>query len=201
MPHVTLNARVRRTTLILEARFDEAARQLKSRARPSAARLRRHRRVSDYGGCMLNPEDTSRDAPLLAAINVAVDSAEAWVAREPKRAEAWSISAAPKAHGAAPRSPRSYLAAARDGKRIHDSCSSPSRSIRRSATRTSDWACIQLRCHRAARGAHPEHADVPPGGDLRGRLRDGQTRSKGCSSRRSRLSASSIYLWYEQSSL
>ncbi len=73
------------------------------------------------GGCCINPEDTSRDTALLNRINGAIAATEAWVAREPKRAEAWFYLGGAYGTRVLFRGMRGqYLSAARDGKRIHD---------------------------------------------------------------------------------
>ena len=81
---------VRAYELILDARFDAADRALKAACPPApqpACEI--VGAVNDYWRLLLNPEDTSGDAALMARINAAIASGEAWVAREPKRAEAW----------------------------------------------------------------------------------------------------------------
>ena len=77
--------------------------------------------VADYWRLLINPEDTSRDTALLNRINGAIVATEAWVAREPKRAEAWFYLGGAYGTRVLFRGMRGqYLSAARDGKRIHD---------------------------------------------------------------------------------
>ena len=108
--------------LVLAAAFDEAEQQLKSACPPAPKpACDVIGAVNDYWRLLLNPEETSRDAALLNRINAAIDSTEAWVAREPKRAEAWFYLGGAYGTRVLLRGHRGqYLAAARDGKRIHD---------------------------------------------------------------------------------
>jgi len=109
--------------LILDARFDEAERQLKSACPPAPQPgCSVIGAVGDYWRLLMNSEDTSRDPALLEKINGAIAATEAWVAREPKRAEAWFYLGGAYGTRVLFRGLRGqYLAAARDGKRIHDS--------------------------------------------------------------------------------
>ena len=109
--------------LILEARFDDAERQLATACPPAPGpACEVLAAVNDYWRLMLNPEDTTRDTALLARINAAIASGEAWVSREPKRAEAWFYLGGAYGTRVLLRGLRGqYLSAARDGKRIHDS--------------------------------------------------------------------------------
>jgi hypothetical protein len=79
--------------LILDARMDEAAQLLRTACgQPPAAPAvpcQVLQAVAAYWQLLSDPEDATRDATVLAKVNAAVASAEAWVAREPKRAEAW----------------------------------------------------------------------------------------------------------------
>ena len=109
--------------LILNARFDDAEGQLKSACPPAPQpACEVLGAVNDYWRLLLNPEDTSGDAALMARITAALSSGEAWVAREPKRAEAWFYLGGAYGTRVLLRGLRGqYLSAARDGKRIHDS--------------------------------------------------------------------------------
>ena len=108
--------------LILDARFDDGERQLKTACppapQPGCAVVGA---LADYWRLLINPEDTSRDTALLNRINGAIVATEAWVAREPKRAEAWFYLGGAYGTRVLFRGMRGqYLSAARDGKRIHD---------------------------------------------------------------------------------
>lgn len=109
--------------LILDARFDEAERQLQSACPPAPQPgCSVIGAVGDYWRLLMNSDDTGRDAALLERINGAIAATEAWVAREPKRAEAWFYLGGAYGTRVLFRGLRGqYLAAARDGKRIHDS--------------------------------------------------------------------------------
>ena len=108
--------------LILDARFDDGERQLKTACppapQPGCAVVGA---VADYWRLLINPEDTSPDTALLNRINGAISATEAWVAREPKRAEAWFYLGGAYGTRVLFRGLRGqYLSAARDGRRIHD---------------------------------------------------------------------------------
>jgi tetratricopeptide (TPR) repeat protein len=108
--------------LILDGRFDEGERQLKAACppapQPACAVIGA---VGDYWRLLIDPEDISRDTALLNRINGAIAATEAWVAREPKRAEAWFYLGGAYGTRVLVRGLRGqYLSAARDGKRIHD---------------------------------------------------------------------------------
>jgi tetratricopeptide (TPR) repeat protein len=116
--------------LILDARPDEAAQQItqacgapagRSGATPATACMVMQA-VSAYWQLLSNPDDTSRDAAVLAKTNAAIDSAEAWVVREPTRAEAWFYAGGAYGTRVLMRGMLrdEMLAAARDGRRIHD---------------------------------------------------------------------------------
>lgn len=109
--------------LILGARFDDAERQIASACPPAPGpACDVIGAVNDYWRLLIDPDDTSRDGALLQRINAAIVSTEAWVAREPKRAEAWFYLGGAYGTRVLLRGHRGqYLAAARDGKRIHDS--------------------------------------------------------------------------------
>ena len=107
---------------ILDARFDDVAREL-DKACPPAPRevCRVLDAVALWWQIQLNPLDLSLDQEFQQRINYAVASAETWTTREPLRAEAWFYLGG--AYGARVqwrvlRGER--LAAARDGKRIKD---------------------------------------------------------------------------------
>jgi tetratricopeptide (TPR) repeat protein len=189
--------------LILEARFDEAEQQLKSACPPApqpacdviAA-------VNDYWRLLLNPEDTSRDAALLARISVAIRSAEAWVAREPKRAEAWFYLGGAYGTRVLLRGLRGqYVAAARDGKRIHDSL-----RLAISLDPSLSDAYFGLGLYHYYAAIAPRAARILsmlmflPAGDRAGGLKEmEQTRSKGLLLRgEADYQLHLIYLWYEK---
>lgn len=189
--------------LILEARFDEAERQLKASCppapRPACDVLGA---VNDYWRLLLNPEDTSRDAALLERINAAIASTEAWVAREPKRAEAWFYLGGAYGTRVLFRGHRGqYLAAARDGKRIHDSL-----QLAISLDSSLGDAYFGLGLYHYYAAIAPRAARILsmlmflPGGDRAGGLREmEQTRSKGLLLRgEADYQLHLIYLWYER---
>ena len=189
--------------LILEARFDEAERQLKASCppapRPACDVLGA---VNDYWRLLLNPEDMSRDAVLLERINAAIASTEAWVAREPKRAEAWFYLGGAYGTRVLFRGHRGqYLAAARDGKRIHDSL-----QLAISLDSSLGDAYFGLGLYHYYAAIAPRAARILsmlmflPGGDRAGGLREmEQTRSKGLLLRgEADYQLHLIYLWYER---
>lgn len=191
--------------LILEAQFDEAERQLKASCppapRPACEVLGA---VNDYWRLLIDPEDTSRDGALLARINAAIASTEAWVAREPKRAEAWFYVGGAYGTRVLFRGQRGqYLAAARDGKRIHD-------SLRLAISLDSSLgdAYFGLGLYHYYAAIAPRAARILsmlmflPGGDRAGGLREmEQTRSKGLLLRgEADYQLHLIYLWYEKQS-
>jgi tetratricopeptide (TPR) repeat protein len=108
--------------LILDARFDEADQQLTQACGPAPPTgCEVLRAVSQYWQALFDPENTSHDQAVLARANTAISSAEAWVEREPKRAEAWFYLGGAYGTRVLLRDLRGQLfAAARDGKRIHD---------------------------------------------------------------------------------
>ncbi|HUP39987.1 MAG TPA: tetratricopeptide repeat protein [Vicinamibacterales bacterium] len=189
--------------LILAARFDEAEGQLKS-ACPPAPRPACDviGAVNDYWRLMLNPEETGRDAALLARINTAINAAEAWVVREPKRAEAWFYLGGAYGTRVLLRGHRGqYLAAARDGKRIHDSL-----QLAISLDPTIGDAYFGLGLYHYYAAIAPRAARILstlmflPGGDRAGGLKEmEQTRSKGLLLRgEADYQLHLIYLWYER---
>jgi tetratricopeptide (TPR) repeat protein len=189
--------------LILEARFDEAERQLKSACPPAPQPgCEVLKAVNDYWRLMMNPEDTSRDVALLDRINAAIVSTEAWVAREPKRAEAWFYLGGAYGTRVLLRSHRGqYLAAARDGKRIHDSL-----QLAISLDPSLGDAYFGLGLYHYYAAIAPRAARILsmlmflPGGDRAGGLKEmEQTRSKGMLLRgEADYQLHLIYLWYER---
>jgi tetratricopeptide (TPR) repeat protein len=189
--------------LILEARFNDAEFQLKSACPPAPQpACDVIGSVSDYWRLLLNPDDTSRDAALLARINTAIRSAESWVAREPKRAEAWFYLGGAYGTRVLLRGHRGqYLAAARDGKRIHD-------SLRLAITLDPSLAdaYFGLGLYHYYAAIAPRAARILsmlmflPGGDRAGGLKEmEQTRSKGMLLRgEADYQLHLIYLWYER---
>jgi tetratricopeptide (TPR) repeat protein len=189
--------------LILDGRFDEAERQLKTAcppAPPPACDV--IGAVNEYWRILLDPEDTSRDAQLLARINTAISSAEAWVAREPKRAEAWFYLGGAYGTRVQLRGHRGqYLAAARDGKRIHDAL-----QLAISLDPTMGDAYFGFGLYHYYAAIAPRAARILsmlmflPGGDRAGGLKEmEQTRSKGLLLRgEADYQLHLIYLWYEK---
>jgi tetratricopeptide (TPR) repeat protein len=189
--------------LILAAHFDEAAEQLKSACPPAPEpACEVVGAVNDYWRLLPNPEDTSRDAPLLERINAAIASTEAWVAREPKRAEAWFYLGGAYGTRVLLRGRRGeYLAAARDGKRIHDSL-----RLAISLDPSIGDAYFGLGLYHYYAAIAPRAARILrmlmflPGGDRAGGLEEmEQTRSKGLLLRgEADYQLHLIYLWYER---
>lgn len=189
--------------LILEARFDEAQQQLKS-ACPPAPRPACDviAAVSDYWRLLLDPDETGRDRALLERINAAIASAESWAAREPRRAEAWFYLGGAYGTRVLLRGHRGqYLAAARDGKRIHDSL-----RLATSLDPSLGDAYFGLGLYHYYAAIAPRAARILsmlmflPGGDRAGGLREmEQTRSKGLLLRgEADYQLHLIYLWYER---
>ena len=189
--------------LILDARFDEAERQITAACPPapppSCAVLKG---VNDYWRLLLDPEATTKDEALLTKINAAIASAEAWVAREPRRAEAWFYLGGSYGTRVLFRGHRGqYLAAARDGKRIHDSLQ---QAIKLDPTIGDAYFGLGLYHYYAA--IAPRAARILtmllflPGGDRAGGLKEmEQTRSKGLLLRgEADYQLHLIYLWYER---
>lgn len=189
--------------LILGARFDDAERQLKSSCPPAP-----HPAcdvigaVNDYWRLLLNPEDTSRDVALLARINAAISSTEAWVAREPRRAEAWFYLGGAYGTRVLLRGHRrQYLAAARDGKRIHDAL-----QLAITLDPSLGDAYFGLGLYHYYAAIAPRAARIIsmlmflPGGNRAGGLKEmEQTRSKGMLLRgEADYQLHLIYLWYEK---
>jgi tetratricopeptide (TPR) repeat protein len=189
--------------LILDARFAEAERQLKGTcppAPPTACAVLSA--VNDYWRLLQNPEDTSGDATLLKKINSSIESAEAWVAQDPKRAEAWFYLGGAYGTRVLLRGQRGqFLAAARDGKRIHDSLQ---QTIRLDQSIGDAYFGLGLYHYYAA--IAPRMARILsmllllPSGDRAGGLREmEQTRSKGILLRgEADYQLHLIYQWYER---
>lgn len=188
--------------LILDARFDEARRQLKQACGPApSTACEVIAAVSDYWQLLLDPERTSRDAALLAKINASIASGEAWVAREPKRGEAWFYLGGAYGTRVMLRGLRAqYLSAARDGKRIHDSLQM---AVKLDPTLQDAffglgiyhyYVAIAPRAVRVLRALL-----LLPGGNRAGGLREmEQTRSRGMLLRgEADYQLHLIYLWYE----
>ena len=194
---------VRVYELILEARFDEAERQLESACPPAPQTgCDVIGAVNDYWRLLLNPEDTSRDVALLERINAAIRSAEAWVAREPKRAEAWFYLGGAYGTRVLLRGHRrQYLSAARDGRRIHDSL-----QLAISLDPSLGDAYFGLGLYHYYAAIAPRAARILsrlmflPGGDRAGGLKEmEQTRSRGLLLRgEADYQLHLIYLWYER---
>ena len=189
--------------LILAARFEEAQQQITSACPPAPGpACDVIGAVSDYWRLLLDPEDTSRDAALLQRINAAIASAESWVAREPKRAEAWFYLGGAYGTRVLLRGHRGqYLAAARDGKRIHDSL-----RLAISLDPSLGDAYFGLGLYHYYAAIAPRAARILgmlmflPGGDRAGGLKEmEQTRSRGMLLRgEADYQLHLIYLWYER---
>ncbi len=189
--------------LILEARFDDADRQLATACPPAPGpACQVLAAVNDYWRLMLNPEDTSRDTALMARINTAIASGEAWVLKEPNRAEAWFYLGGAYGTRVLLRGLRGqYLSAARDGKRIHDSLQL---AIKMDPSLGDAYFGLGLYHYYAA--IAPRAARIIsmlmflPGGDRAGGLREmEQTRSRGMLLRgEADYQLHLIYLWYER---
>jgi tetratricopeptide (TPR) repeat protein len=192
--------------LILDARFDDAHRQLQQTCppapRPACEVLDA---VADYWQILLDQENTSRDGRLIGKIDASIASTERWVAREPKRAEAWFYNGGAYGTRVLLRGLREeYLAAARDGKRIHD-------SLRQAVTLdpmlTDAYFGLGLYHYYAA--IAPTAARVLrfllllPGGDRTGGLKEmEQTRTQGLLLRgEADYQLHLIYLWYERQAM
>ena len=194
---------IRAYELILAARSDEAEQQLRSACPPAPVpACDVIGAVNDYWRLLLNPEDTSRDAALLRRINASIASTEAWVAREPKRAEAWFYLGGAYGTRVLLRGHRGqYLSAARDGKRIHDSL-----RIAISLDPSLGDAYFGLGLYHYYAAIAPRAARILsmlmflPGGDRAGGLREmEQTRRQGMLLRgEADYQLHVIYLWYER---
>ncbi|MCM3880681.1 MAG: tetratricopeptide repeat protein [Vicinamibacterales bacterium] len=192
--------------LILDARFDEAHQRLQHACPPAPpVGCEVLDAVTDYWQILIDQENTSGDARLVAKIDKSIGSAERWVAREPKRAEAWFYNGGAYGTRVLLRGLRAqYLSAARDGNRIHD-------SLRRAVTldpALSD-AYFGLGLYHYYAAIAPAAARLLrfllwlPAGDRTGGLREmEQTRSQGLLLRgEADYQLHLIYLWYERQSL
>ncbi len=107
---------------ILDARFEDAEAEIGRACGPAPAEACSLLRVTAlWWRIQLDPGDKSRDARFRSQIDAAIASADAWAAREPKRADAWFFVGA--AYGL--RIPfrvlrGERLSAARDGKQVKD---------------------------------------------------------------------------------
>jgi tetratricopeptide (TPR) repeat protein len=107
---------------IFDAQFDQVPRELEKACPPAPAEICRVlETVSLFWQIQLDANDRSRDEAFEATVDATIAATEAWVQREPHRAEAWFYVGA--AYGARVqwrvlRAER--LAAARDGKRIKE---------------------------------------------------------------------------------
>jgi tetratricopeptide (TPR) repeat protein len=192
--------------LILDARFDEAERQLRQACPPAPSpACEVLGAVSDYWRLLLDPENTTRDVPLRKRIDTAIASTEAWVKREPTRAEAWFYLGGAYGTRVLLRGHRAqYVAAARDGKRIHDSLQE---AIRLDPSLGDAYFGLGLYHYYAA--IAPRVARILsallllPGGDRAGGLKEmEQTRRKGMLLRgEADYQLHLIYLWYERQTM
>ena len=188
--------------LILDARFDEAEHQLKQACGPTpVAGCQVLRAVSLYWQLLFDPEDKSRDPAVLTSANTAIASAEAWVAREPKRAEAWFYLGGAYGTRVLLHDLRGQLlTAARDGKRIHDALQ---QAVTLDPTLQDAYFGLGLYHYYAA--IAPTAARLLrwllllPGGDRAGGLREmQQTQNRGLILRgEADYQLHLIYLWYE----
>jgi len=189
--------------LILDARFEEAGRQLTQACPPApqpACEILGA--VADYWKMLLDPEQTSGDAALTKRIDASIASAETWVAREPARAEAWFYLGGAYGTRVLLRGHRGqHLSAARDGSRIHDSLQ---RSI--ALDRSIGDAYFGLGLYHYYAAIAPRVARILralmflPAGDRAGGLKEmEQTRSQGLLLRgEADYQLHLIYLWYER---
>jgi tetratricopeptide (TPR) repeat protein len=192
--------------LILDARFDDARAQLRRSCPPAPApACEVLDAVADYWEILIDQENTSRDARLMAKIDASIASTESWVAREPKRAESWFYNGGSYGTRVLLRGLRGqYLAAARDGRRIHD-------SLRQSVTLDPALgdAYFGLGLYHYYAAIAPTAARILrflfllPAGDRAGGLREmEQTRSQGLLLRgEADYQLHLIYLWYERQAL
>ncbi len=189
--------------LILDARFDDARKQLQQACPPAPQTgCQVLDAVADYWQILLDQDDTSRDARLMAKVDASIAAGEAWVEREPKRAEAWFYNGGAYGTRVLLRGLRAqYLAAARDGKRIHD-------SLRQAVTLDPGLgdAYFGLGLYHYYAAIAPAAARLIrfllllPAGDRAGGLREmEETRSRGLLLRgEADYQLHLIYLWYER---
>jgi tetratricopeptide (TPR) repeat protein len=189
--------------LILNARFDEAQRQLRQAcgAAPEIA-CRALDVVAGYWQLLLDPENTANDAALLSKINAAVAATDSWVDREPQRAEAWFYTGGAYGTRVLLRGLRGqYLSAARDGKRIHDSLQM---AVKLDPTLQDAYFGLGLYHYYAAIAPRAFRILrvllLLPGGDRAGGLKEMErTRSQGMLLRgEADYQLHLIYLWYEK---
>jgi len=190
--------------LILDGRTDEAERQIKQACGPAPATgCLVLQAVSAYWQLLADPENTSRDAAVLAKTNAAIASAEAWVAREPKRGEAWFYLGGAYGTRVLLRGMLrdELLSAARDGRRIHDALQ---RAVALDSSLQDAYFGLGLYHYYAA--IAPTAARVLrvlfllPAGDRAGGLREMQrTQNRGLLLRgEADYQLHQIYLWYER---
>jgi len=189
--------------LILDARFDEAERQI-AQACPPAPRPACDvlRAVAGYWRLLQDPDATQGDEALLARIDASIASTEGWVEREPRRAEAWFYLGGAYGTRVLFRGQRSqYLAAARDGKRIHNALQ---QTLKLDPALGDAYFGLGLYHYYAA--VAPRVARILsallllPGGDRAGGLKEmEQARSQGVLLRgEADFQLHLIYLWYER---
>jgi tetratricopeptide (TPR) repeat protein len=190
--------------LILDGRGDDAAQQLRTACGPAPATgCLVLQAVAAYWQLLADPENTSHDNEVLAKINAAIASAEAWVAREPKRAEAWFYLGGAYGTRVLMRGMirDELLSAARDGRRIHDALQ---RSVALDPSLQDAYFGLGLYHYYAA--IAPTAARVLrvlfflPAGDRAGGLREmQQTQHRGLLLRgEADYQLHLIYLWYER---
>jgi hypothetical protein len=188
---------------IFDARFEQVPAELAKACPPAPGEVCRVlEAVSIWWQIQLDPNSTSHDRAFLQAVNAAIDANEAWVAREPERAEAWFYLGG--AYGARVqwrvlRGER--LPAARDGKRIKDALE---RALQLDPDLHDAWFGIGLYHYYA--DVAPAAAKVLrwllflPGGDrVKGLEEMLRVREEGDLLRsEADYQLHTIYLWYEQ---
>jgi tetratricopeptide (TPR) repeat protein len=190
--------------LILDARADEAEQQLRQACGPApATACLVLQAVSGYWQLLADPDNTSRDPAVLTKVNTAVTSAEAWTAREPRRAEAWFYLGGAYGTRVLMRGMLrdELLAAARDGRRIHDALQ---KAVALDSTLQDAYFGLGLYHYYAA--VAPTAARVlrvlllMPAGDRAGGLKEmQQTQNRGMLLRgEADYQLHLIYLWYER---
>ncbi|HEV3216676.1 MAG TPA: hypothetical protein VGZ27_13175 [Vicinamibacterales bacterium] len=188
--------------LILDAQFDQIDGQLQRACGPAPpTSCEVLRAVSQYWQLLFDPENTGHDQAVLRQANAAIASAEGWVAREPKRAEAWFYLGGAYGTRVLLRDMRGdVFAAARDGKRIHDALQ---QAVKLDPTLQDAYFGLGLYHYYAA--IAPRVARILgwllflPGGDRAGGLREmQQTQTQGMLlSGEADYQLHLIYLWYE----